>query len=167
MWHVWCHTVFRGPVPPSVRGGLWSAAWPRHATSKNRSFKARQLLPGCFSPQNFLSGDFPSGPVIKDSELPSTAGGAGSIPGQGTKIPAILPSMAKTTKQTKKHSLWRSELPNKPAGPKDIAEAEKEKERCWRSPRCRVRTRLQARGFSLSANFLGNFPPKKACYQGK
>ena len=29
--------------------------------------------------------DFPGGPVVKTS--PSNAGGAGSIPGQGTKIP--------------------------------------------------------------------------------
>lgn len=97
-----CHTVFRGPVPPSVRGGVWSAAWPPRATPKNRSFKAGWLLPGYFSPQNILSGDFPGAPVVKDSELPSTAGGVGSIPGQGTKIPAILSSMEKTTtKQTK------------------------------------------------------------------
>ena len=30
-------------------------------------------------------GGFPGGPVVKTS--PSTAGGTGSIPGQGTKIP--------------------------------------------------------------------------------
>ena len=30
-------------------------------------------------------GDFPGGSVVKN--LPSTAGGVGSIPGQGTKIP--------------------------------------------------------------------------------
>ena len=32
-----------------------------------------------------ISRDFPSGPVVKAS--PSNAGGAGSIPGQGAKIP--------------------------------------------------------------------------------
>ena len=32
--------------------------------------------------------DFPGGPVVKT--LPSTTGGAGSIPGQGTKIPHAL-----------------------------------------------------------------------------
>ena len=32
-----------------------------------------------------IAGDFPGGPVIKTS--PSNAGGAGSIPGQGAKIP--------------------------------------------------------------------------------
>ena len=33
-------------------------------------------------------GDFPGGPVVKT--LPSNAGGAGSIPGQGAKIPHTL-----------------------------------------------------------------------------
>ena len=33
-------------------------------------------------------GDFPCGPVVKTSL--SNAGGAGSIPGQGTKIPHVL-----------------------------------------------------------------------------
>ena len=33
----------------------------------------------------FYLGDFPGGPVVKN--LPSNAGDAGSIPGQGTKIP--------------------------------------------------------------------------------
>ena len=32
-----------------------------------------------------MSGDFPGGPVVKN--LPSNAGDAGSIPGQGTEIP--------------------------------------------------------------------------------
>ena len=122
-----CHTVFRGPVPPSVRGGVWSAAWPQRATSKNRSFKAGQLLPGYFSPQNILSGDFPCGPVVKDSELPSTAGGTGSIPGQGTKIPAILSSMEKTTtKQTKKHS--RGDVSYQ-TSPQDLKTSQKQKKR--------------------------------------
>ena len=30
-------------------------------------------------------GDFPGGPLVKT--LPSNAGGVGSVPGQGTKIP--------------------------------------------------------------------------------
>ena len=34
---------------------------------------------------NVYIGDFPGGPVVKN--LPSNAGDAGSIPGQGTKIP--------------------------------------------------------------------------------
>ena len=37
---------------------------------------------------NIGLGDFPGGPVVKTS--PSTTGGAGSIPGQGTKIPHAL-----------------------------------------------------------------------------
>ena len=32
--------------------------------------------------------DFPGGPVVKT--LPSNTGGAGSIPGQGAKIPHVL-----------------------------------------------------------------------------
>ena len=36
----------------------------------------------------YIKRDFPSGPVVKTS--PSTGGDAGSIPGQGTKIPQAL-----------------------------------------------------------------------------
>ena len=36
-------------------------------------------------PQEIKNRDFPGGPVVKN--LPSKAGDAGSIPGQGTKIP--------------------------------------------------------------------------------
>ena len=35
-----------------------------------------------------ITGDFPGGPVVKTS--PSNAGGAGSIPGWGAKIPHAL-----------------------------------------------------------------------------
>ena len=38
--------------------------------------------------KNLYSRDFPGGPVVKT--LPSNAGGAGSIPGQGAKIPHTL-----------------------------------------------------------------------------
>ena len=38
-----------------------------------------------------MEGDFPVGPMVKT--LPSNAGGVGSIPGQGAKIPYL---MAKT-----------------------------------------------------------------------
>ena len=38
--------------------------------------------------------DFPGGPVVKTS--PSTAGGTGSIPGQGTKIPHVSQPKNKT-----------------------------------------------------------------------
>ena len=37
----------------------------------------------CF--KNWLEGDFPGGPMVKN--LPSNAGDVGSIPGWGTKIP--------------------------------------------------------------------------------
>ena len=38
--------------------------------------------------KNLYSRDFPGCPVVKT--LPSNAGGAGSIPGQGAKIPHAL-----------------------------------------------------------------------------
>ena len=37
---------------------------------------------------NITFWDFPGGPVVRT--LPSSAGGAGSIPGQGAKIPHAL-----------------------------------------------------------------------------
>ena len=39
-------------------------------------------------PLKYIKRDFPSGPVVKT--LPSTAGDAGLIPSQGTKIPHAL-----------------------------------------------------------------------------
>ena len=45
-----------------------------------------------------MDRDFPGGPVVKNP--PSNAGGAGSIPGQGTKIPHSVGQLnprAKTT----------------------------------------------------------------------
>ena len=45
----------------------------------------RITLEECLSAREGLDGDFPSGPVVKAS--PSNAGGAGSSPGQGAKIP--------------------------------------------------------------------------------
>ena len=41
--------------------------------------------------------DFPGGPVVKIS--PSSAGGVGSIPGRGTKIPHALRPKTQNTKQ--------------------------------------------------------------------
>ena len=35
--------------------------------------------------KKYITRDFPGGPAVKSS--PSNAGGAGSIPGQGTEIP--------------------------------------------------------------------------------
>ena len=43
------------------------------------------------------SRDFPGGPVVKTS--PSNAGGAGSIPGWGAKIPHALRPKKQNTKQ--------------------------------------------------------------------
>ena len=50
-------------------------------------------------------GDFPGGPVVKN--LPSSAGDAGSIPGQGTKIPHAagqISPRAMTTELTRLNS---------------------------------------------------------------
>ena len=44
------------------------------------------------------AGDFPSGPVVKN--LPSNAGDAGSIPGQGTKIPHAVGQLSPRTATT-------------------------------------------------------------------
>ena len=44
-----------------------------------------------------ISGDFPGGPVVKSS--PSNAGGMGSIPGRGAKIPHASPSKNQNIKQ--------------------------------------------------------------------
>ena len=41
-----------------------------------------------------MAEDFPDGPVVKN--LPSKAGGTGSVPGLGTKIPhAVQPKLKK------------------------------------------------------------------------
>ena len=45
-----------------------------------------------------MDWDFPGGPVVKTS--PSKAGGAGSIPGQGTKIPPALRPKNQNIKQS-------------------------------------------------------------------
>ena len=47
--------------------------------------------------ENYQIRDFPSGPVIKT--WPSNAGGAGSIPGQGAKIPPALWPKTQNIKQ--------------------------------------------------------------------
>ena len=56
--------------------------------------------------------DFPGGPVIKT--LPSSAGGAGSIPGQGTKIPHALRSKNGNTKQKQYCNKFNKGLKNGP-----------------------------------------------------
>ena len=43
------------------------------------------------------TGDFPGSPVVRTS--PSNAGGAGSIPGQGTKIPHASGPKSQNIKQ--------------------------------------------------------------------
>ena len=53
--------------------------------------------------KNVGCGDFPGGPVVEDP--PSTAGGAGSIPGRGTRshVPQLRPS---TEKKTWAYGIW-------------------------------------------------------------
>ena len=43
-------------------------------------------------------GNFPGGPVVKNP--PSNAGNAGSIPGQGTKIPQATEQLSPCTRTT-------------------------------------------------------------------
>ena len=53
-------------------------------------------------PQGFIKSippmDFPGGPVVQ--KLPSDAGGVGSIPGQGTKIPHAAEQLSCHTSTT-------------------------------------------------------------------
>ena len=53
-------------------------------------------------PQGFINSipprDFPGGPVVQ--KLPSDAGGVGSIPGQGTKIPHAMGQLSPHTATT-------------------------------------------------------------------
>ena len=58
-------------------------------------------------------GDFPGGPVVKSS--PSNAGGAGSIPGQGAKIPhASWPKSQNIKKQKQYCNKFNKDLKNGP-----------------------------------------------------
>ena len=45
-----------------------------------------------------ICGDFPGGPVVENPS--STAGDAGSIPGQGTKIPHVVGQLSPHTTTT-------------------------------------------------------------------
>ena len=54
-------------------------------------------------PERSCGGDFPGGPVVKTS--PSNAGGAGSIPGQGAKIPHASQPKKKKKKNPKERGL--------------------------------------------------------------
>ena len=49
------------------------------------------------------AGDFPGGPVVKNP--PSNAGGTGSIPDQGTKIPHVVRCIQKIKKCGKENNL--------------------------------------------------------------
>ena len=85
---LWCH--FYKSTNPSMRA---PPSWPNHLPKdphpntirwkmwfQHMNFQGMQTL----SLKQELWG-FPGGPVVKTS--PSNAGGAGSIPGQGAKIP--------------------------------------------------------------------------------
>ena len=64
-----------------------------HKTSLSK-FKKIEIISSIFSNHTTMrleinyKRDFPGGPVVKN--LPSNAGDAGSIPGQGTKIPHAM-----------------------------------------------------------------------------
>ena len=58
--------------------------------------------------------DFPGGPVIKNNHLPSSAGGVGSIPDLGTKIPHALRSKNGNTKQKQYCNKFNKGLKNGP-----------------------------------------------------
>ena len=49
-----------------------------------------------------MSGDFPGGPVVKNPTL--SMRGAGSIPGQGTKIPHAMEQLSPQGQKRKKVS---------------------------------------------------------------
>ena len=58
-------------------------------------------------------GDFPGGPVVKTS--PSKAGGAGSIPGGGAKIPhASWPKQGNIKKQKQYCNKFNKDFKNGP-----------------------------------------------------
>ena len=56
-------------------------------------------------------GDFPGGPVVKTSL--SSAGGVGSIPGQGAKIPHALGPKKQNTKQEQYCNKFNKDLKKK------------------------------------------------------
>ena len=55
-------------------------------------------------------GDFPGGPVVKTS--PSNAGGVGSIPGRGAKVPHVSWPKEKETKNRTKNKGSLSPVPS-------------------------------------------------------
>ena len=65
--------------------------------------------------------------MVKDSELPSTAGGAGSIPGQGMKIPACCPAWQKQ-QQNKQKTILCGDLSYQ-TSPQVLKTSQKQKKR--------------------------------------
>ena len=57
-------------------------------------------------------GDFPGGPVV--NILPSNAGGVGSIPGRGAKIPHALGPRNQNIKQKQYCNKFNKDLKNGP-----------------------------------------------------
>ena len=55
-------------------------------------------------------GGFPGGPMVKTS--PASAGGAGSIPGQGAKIPQASRPRNQNTKQTQYCNKFNKDFKN-------------------------------------------------------
>ena len=59
-----------------------------------------------------MCGDLPGGPVV--NTLPSTAGGMGSIPCQGAKIPHALPPKNQNIKQKQHCNRFNKDFKNGP-----------------------------------------------------
>ena len=59
-----------------------------------------------------IRGDFPYGPVLRTS--PSSAEGAGSIPGRGSKIPHALQSENRGVKQKQYCNKFKKDFKNGP-----------------------------------------------------
>ena len=65
--------ILKNKIYVSIVLGVWEQNFSIYNKGRNNIFKFQ------------LIWDFPDGPVVKTS--PSSAGGAGSIPGRGAKIP--------------------------------------------------------------------------------
>ena len=76
---------------------------PEHvfcSTPTKLKTSGNQEVPAINNLLNIISRDFAGGPVVKTQ--PSDAGGMGSIPGQGNKIPTYLTAEKPEYKQQKK-----------------------------------------------------------------
>ena len=62
--------------------------------------------------------DFPGGPVVKT--LPPSAGGVGSIPGRGAKIPHALPPKNQNIKQKQYCNKFNKDFKNDPHPKKSL-----------------------------------------------